>query len=589
MAVADFNRDGNADIVAANTNGDTLTLLLGDGTGNFVPAPASPINLDTSVLTVVSGDVNGDGNPDLVAGGGTVVVLLGDGAGNFTKGAGIVPSNYFIGASLLVLADFNGDGKLDLIPYSSGASTLLFGDGTGGFGPPHASPLTTVSPVGSVVAADFNGDGKMDLAALPWRGTNMGTVFTGDGTGRLQRVFNFLGSVAAIDNTSAAADFNGDGKTDILTFMPWGEGGDAQTWAWTGEPVYTFKLTQTVIPAIPSSVITADFNGDGKADWAGINPGLGTVTVSLGDGTGKFTAASGNPFAVGVPPVALASGDFNGDGQADLAINTGSAVVILLNAMSSPPATGPVIAPGGVVPLFSSVTEIQPGEWGSIYGTNLGSTATWNGDFPTSLGGTSVTINGKPAYLWYVSPTQINFQAPDDDTPPGPVPVVVKTTAGSALSVVNLVPAAPSFSVIGGKYVAGIILRPDGSGAYGGGEYDIIGPTGNSLGYPTVAAKAGDSIELFAVGLGPTASSVPAGRPFTGSVPTIPENPVIVYINNIGLRPNFAGLSSAGLYQINLVVPAGLGTGDVPITASVGDGSSSIRAQTSSKIFLPLQ
>ena len=65
----------------------------------------------------------------------------------------------------------------------------------------------------------------------------------------------------------------------------------------------------------------------------------------------------------------------------------------------------PAISSGGVVPINSTVTTIQPGEWASIYGSNLASgTTIWNGDFPTSLGGTSVTINGKAAYLWYVRP-----------------------------------------------------------------------------------------------------------------------------------------------------------------------------------------
>ena len=111
-------------------------------------------------------------------------------------------------------------------------------------------------------------------------------------------------------------------------------------------------------------------------------------------------------------------------------------------------------------------------------------------------------------------------------------------------------PIWPSFLLLDSKHVAGIILRSNGSGAYGGGTYDIIGPTGNSLGYPTVAAKAGDTIELFAVGLGPTNPAVPAGQAFSGAAPT--TNPVTLLINNVSVTPTFAGLSGAGLYQINL-------------------------------------
>ena len=147
------------------------------------------------------------------------------------------------------------------------------------------------------------------------------------------------------------------------------------------------------------------------------------------------------------------------------------------------PTQAPTIMSGGVVPAFGETNVIQPGEWVSIYGHNLASqTATWNGDFPTSLGGTSVTIDGKPAYLSFVSPTQINLQAPDD-TAIGTVSVVVTTAAGTATSTVTLSQFAPSFSLLYKRFVTGIILRSDGSGAFGGGAYDILGPTGNSFGY----------------------------------------------------------------------------------------------------------
>ena len=79
------------------------------------------------------------------------------------------------------------------------------------------------------------------------------------------------------------------------------------------------------------------------------------------------------------------------------------------------PVDAPSISPGGIVPIFSTVNTIQPGEWVSIYGNNLATgTSAWNGDFPTSLGGASVEIDGKAAYLEFVSPEQINLQAPDD-------------------------------------------------------------------------------------------------------------------------------------------------------------------------------
>ena len=247
----------------------------------------------------------------------------------------------------------------------------------------------------------------------------------------------------------------------------------------------------------------------------------------------------------------------------------------------------PSIAPGGVVPACGAATTVQAGEWVSIYGSNLADSAvTWTGNFPTSLGGTSVTINGRPAFLSFVSPGQINLQAPDDQST-GSVPVVVTTGRGTAAATVMLSPFAPSLLLLDDKHVAGIIPRPDGSGAYGQGSYDIIGPTGNSLGYPTVAAKAGDSVVLFGVGFGRTNPPVPAGSVFSGAAVT--TNPVTLLINNVSVTPSFAGLSGAGLYQLNLIIPAGLGAGDVSLVAIVGQEQTTtgvVRTLTPVKISL---
>jgi uncharacterized protein (TIGR03437 family) len=247
----------------------------------------------------------------------------------------------------------------------------------------------------------------------------------------------------------------------------------------------------------------------------------------------------------------------------------------------TPAANEPSINPGGVVPVGSPVNTVQPGEWISIYGSNLaGTTAVWNNDFPTSLAGTTVTIDGRLAYIWYVSPGQINVQVPDDSST-GTVPVVVTTAAGSGTSTVTLASVAPAFLLLDSTHVTGIIVRSNGSGAYGGGTYDIIGPTGSSLGYPTVAAKADDVVELFATGFGPTNPTVLSGQAFSGAAGAV--DAVNVKIGSWNVTPPFAGLSGAGLVQINLTIPGGLGTGDVPLVATVGG------SQTPSTVVISLQ
>ena len=97
----------------------------------------------------------------------------------------------------------------------------------------------------------------------------------------------------------------------------------------------------------------------------------------------------------------------------------------------------------------------------------------------------------------------------------------------------------------------------------------------------TVAAKAGETIELYGTGFGPTNPAVSAGQAYSGAAAT--TNPVMLLINNVSVTPAFAGLSGAGLFQLNLTVPPGLGTGDVSLQATVGG------VQTPSGIVISLQ
>jgi uncharacterized protein (TIGR03437 family) len=281
----------------------------------------------------------------------------------------------------------------------------------------------------------------------------------------------------------------------------------------------------------------------------------GTIHTVAGNGDAGFGGDSGpatsaelnSPRAVAITP----------SGGVYIADSANQRIRLLV-----PP---PSISAGGITPIDSPANTIQPGSFISIYGTNLAAAFTQsNGNFPTILGNTSVTIDGKLGYLYFVSPSQINLQAPDD-TATGTVPVVVTTSSGSATSTVTLGTFGPSFSLLGDpkNHVAGIILR-------GGGAYDIIGPTGNSLGYPTVAATAGDTIELFGVGFGPTSPSFSAGQVLPAGAYGTATSPIQIVINGTILTPAFAGITEAGLFQFNLTLPAGLGTGDVSLVATVG-------------------
>lgn len=270
--------------------------------------------------------------------------------------------------------------------------------------------------------------------------------------------------------------------------------------------------------------------------------------------------------------------------------------ITLTPATSTPT---PIINAGGVGPIYSKATTIQPGSWISIYGTNLvSSLAIWNGTppTPTTLGGASVMIDGKPAYLWVAVPDafgttdQINAQAPDDTNTGSVTVTVTNTTNGSASSTVTLASVGPSFSVLGdaGDHAAAVILTPDGSGAYAGGAYDIDGPAGTSLGYPTRPVKTGETLLLYGVGFGPTNPAVPSGQPYSSDAPLTKAtmSSLQLTIGGVPVPTSdvlFAGIVGQGLYQINIVVPPGIGSGDQALQAMVAG------VQTPTGVVLALQ
>jgi uncharacterized protein (TIGR03437 family) len=327
-------------------------------------------------------------------------------------------------------------------------------------------------------------------------------------------------------------------------------------------------------PAGSALVYSTYLGGSGGSQF-----GDSANTVAVDNSGSAYIAGSAYSTNFPVTPGAFQTANRSSSGAP-------KAFVAKLELNATQPA--PSITPGGIVPVDSTAGTIQSGEWASIYGTDLASVATaQTGSFPQSLGGTSVTIDGKPAYLSYVSPGQINLQVPDD-TNTGNVSVVVTTRGGSASAEVALADVAPSFLLFDSKHVAGVILRQDGTGAYGQGKdsYDLLGPTGTSLGFPTVAAKAGDIVELFGTGLGPTNPAVPSGQAFSGAAPT--TYTVSLQINNVGVAPMWAGLSAAGLDQINLTIPSGLGSGDVPLVAGISGGHTPLYV-TPSYVVISLQ
>jgi uncharacterized protein (TIGR03437 family) len=216
----------------------------------------------------------------------------------------------------------------------------------------------------------------------------------------------------------------------------------------------------------------------------------------------------------------------------------------------------------GEVPL------IAPNTWVEVKGTNLapaGDTRIWQGsDFfggqlPTQLDGVSVTVNGKAAFVYYVSPQQINILTPPDAMQ-GMVRIQV-TSAGVASASVNVEAqaVAPAFFVFnGGPQVAA--EHADGS------------LLGSATLYPglTTPAKPGETVVLFANGFGPTSVPVVSGSSAqSGTLPALPA----IKIGGVTATVQFAGLIGPGEFQFNVVVPGTLADGDQPIAATYSGAS----------------
>jgi hypothetical protein len=327
------NQAGNGTYSAAPPVIVTVTVSPAKPAGSLLPAPGSPFVAGYYPFAQAVGDFNGDGIPDLafaIYEGGYVSVLLGNGSGGFSPALNspfLVASTYTVPVALAV-ADFNGDGHLDIITLNNSATfSLLTGDGSGGFALAAGSPVALQSYSTSLAVGDFNGDGSPDLAITMASGGL--TVLLGNGNGGFTAAPGGTVGTGTRPASVAVGDFNGDGILDIAignqlsnnvtVLLGNGSGGFS---AAVGSPL--------AVGNTPMSVAIGDFNGDGNQDLAIANNLSSNVTVLLGNGVGAFIPASGSPFSVPIPN-SVAVGDFNGDGYQDLAVaNAPNNVTVLL-------------------------------------------------------------------------------------------------------------------------------------------------------------------------------------------------------------------------------------------------------------------
>ncbi|HEV1283928.1 MAG TPA: hypothetical protein VNU44_01405, partial [Bryobacteraceae bacterium] len=223
------------------------------------------------------------------------------------------------------------------------------------------------------------------------------------------------------------------------------------------------------------------------------------------------------------------------------------------------PSTGPSVSL--VATANAQNLTLAQNTWIEIKGAGLApDTRIWqNSDFvnnqlPTQLDGVSVKVNGKPAFVYYISPTQVNVLTPLDSTT-GPVQVQLTNAGVAAPPMAALIQTdSPEFFVInGGPYVVATHL----SGS-------IVGPTTLYPGSTTPAA-AGELVVLYANGFGQTTPAVVNGSlTQSGSLPALP----VVTIGEINAAVQFAGVVSPGLFQFNVTVPSNARSGDNALVAT---------------------
>ncbi len=280
VEIADFNGDRIADLAIANSHGNNLSILLGDGKGSFLEAKGSPFPAGNAPNDVCVGDYDGDGKFDMAIANHDakyLTVLLGDGRGGFSPAPGSPvtvlsrPHTHGVAAG-----DFDQDGKLDLVTESWGENkvTVVFGNGRGGFAGPGVQFNVGKRPYQRLRVADLNLDGNPDVVTTNLEGDNV-TVLLGDGKGSFH---DSSGSPFPCGKTPfalAIGDLNGDGKPDLAIGN------------WAGQPDRR--------------------NGEG-------------VTAMLGDGKGRFVVMPGSPFPTGDGPGRLAIGDVDGDNLPDIVV-----------------------------------------------------------------------------------------------------------------------------------------------------------------------------------------------------------------------------------------------------------------------------
>jgi len=324
-ALGDVNNDGNLDFIALTSGANTVSVLLGDGTGTLGSGATYAVTSDS--YDVALSDTNGDGKLDILVGTSAGLnVLLGTGSGTFRTATTIGNNSLYS----LKLADMNADGILDVVAGSGGTLYIMLGTSTGSFGAATSYSLGASNSV-EIAVGDVNNDGQLDVISTNYNLQSYSVLLgssTNPGTLGTATVVN---TAADYPMRAALGDVNGDGNLDLaISFAA-----AYNTAVMLGTGTGSFGSPTTYSSSGSGSVILADLTGDGNLDL--LTTGTGGVTVTKGVGNGTFNRSA----TISLSSYGGAIGDFNNDGRLDVgSVDYGSnSASVLLNQDATPTIT----------------------------------------------------------------------------------------------------------------------------------------------------------------------------------------------------------------------------------------------------------